>query len=221
MEDTRGEPSPADTRERHASLRHRLPHSLDAATDAMGHDRLEQGCFRKCAETTRANTWGHESFQVQKASVDTKSLRPCRVTRDGSKGRRASMCQALLVKLRWSLVLRPCGCGERLGRGKQEAMLLSQPRYAGSWPSRDVRDLGLAPVSALDGSAECFTICTSRRGPPFKLCHNGSPDLYTLPFFPQCLIVHCNHRLSQSFATTLSFQQQQAFVASILFPAHY
>jgi hypothetical protein len=57
--------------------------SLDAAMDAIGHDRLEQGCFRKCAETTRANTWGHESFQVQKASVDTKSLRPCCVTRDG------------------------------------------------------------------------------------------------------------------------------------------
>ena len=96
--------------------------------------------------------------------MDTKLLQPCRVTREGSEGNRASMCQALLVKLRWSLVFRRCVCRERLpgeqhGR-RQEAVLLSQPRYAGSWPSCAI--LGLAPVPALDGSAKRFTIRTSR-----------------------------------------------------------
>jgi hypothetical protein len=137
--------------------------------------------------------------------------------REGSVGRRASMCQALLVKLRWSLVLRPCGCGERLGRGEQEAMLLSQPRYAGSWPSRDVRCLGLAPVSALDGSAECFTICTSRRARRLNFARTA-PLIYIhcrLPTEVYCLLqppsfsVVRNHTL---------FPAATAFIASILFP---
>ena len=53
-----GEPSPARMRVKDmpASVTDSLD-SLDAAMDAIGRDRLEQGCFRKCAETTRANTW--------------------------------------------------------------------------------------------------------------------------------------------------------------------
>lgn len=130
--------------ERHASLRHGLPRRRNGSEDAFGHDRLVQGGHQALRGKTHANTWGHESFQVQKASVDTKSLQAYRVTREGSEGSCASMCQALLCEIAVesripSMRLPREAPGRQHGR-RQEAMLLGQPRYAGSWwPSRLVR----------------------------------------------------------------------------------
>jgi hypothetical protein len=119
--------------------------SLDAlrgnvSKAASGHDRLVQGCFRTCAEFHAPTHGGTSRLRSRRRLWIPNLCSRGRFPREGSEGSRASMCQALVVKLRWSLVFGPCSCCERLSGEdmdhhgwKQEAMLLSQPRYAGSW----------------------------------------------------------------------------------------
>lgn len=111
------------------------------------------GC-RHNANFTRRQDMVHESSQVQKPLVETKSLLPCRVTRS----RAAMMRQALLVRLRWSLHFGPCvGLGEG---GRRRCILANH-----GWRVPGSTGCGKqgSHVSALDGSAQCFTICTSLR----------------------------------------------------------
>lgn len=58
--------------------------------------------------------------------------------------------------------------------------------------------LGLAPVSALDGSAQCFTICTSRRARRLNFVRMAPLIyIYCLPPRRALIACHCNH-LSRS-----------------------
>lgn len=157
-------------KERHASLRQSLPRRRNPPWMQAVMIVWYRGASVPAPSSTRQHTWGHESFQVQKASVDTKSLWACRVTRESSESSRASPRQALLVKLRWSLVFGPCVCCERLsgddmgGRRWRCFSANHGTRVPGHHGSLEgCAFLGLAPVSALEGSAQCFTICTSRR----------------------------------------------------------
>lgn len=136
---------------------------------------------------------GHESFQVQKPPVDTKSLFPCRVTRR----RAAMMRQALLVRLRWSLLFSPSvSLGER---GRRRCISANH-----GWLVPGSTGCGKqgSPAPALDGSAQCFTTCTSLRAARLDFGF-VSPDLYTLFTRSPLSIVRNNHSLSQLFAPTL------------------
>ena len=69
-------------------------------------------------------------------------------------------------------------------RTREDGGDASQPTTVGGYLSVTgcamLGNLGLAPVSALDKSAECFTICTSRRARRLNFAREASPDLYLL-----------------------------------------
>ena len=100
--------------ERHASLRHRLPRLLRRRTDAFGHDRLVQGGVKNCAEIHAPTHVGMSRFRSRRRLWIPNLCSRVVLRERAPEGKRASMRQALLVKLRWSLVFRPCVCRERL-----------------------------------------------------------------------------------------------------------
>lgn len=114
-----GEPSPA--RNVSAVCKQDMPASVTDSLDSLDAVRMHsvmidwcRGGVKNCAEIHAPTHVGMSRFRSRRRLWIPNLCSRVVLRERAPEGKRASMRQALLVKLRWSLVFRPCVCRERL-----------------------------------------------------------------------------------------------------------